>query len=167
MLNTMTALLSVRPYTSQDSTTVIGIFQDAIHHIANKDYSAAQIAAWRNVDPEKWQSHILIHPIWIAEIHKIPAGWIAMEDNGHIHMLFVHSQYQHQGVANKLLQHVEKEARILNITTLFTEASLTAHPVFIHHGYHTIKKQHVTVRGETLTNFIMQKHLKPAVSSSK
>jgi putative acetyltransferase len=42
---------------------------------------------------------------------------------------------------------------------LYTEASITARPVFEAHGFHLLTAQTVTVRGASMTNYRMEKRL--------
>jgi predicted aspartyl protease len=51
--------------------------------------------------------------------------------------------------------------------TLYTEASITARPVFEAMGFRIIVPQTVTVQGESMTNYRMEKRLEPAAMTSR
>jgi putative acetyltransferase len=74
-------------------------------------------------------------------------------------MPYVHPDFQRRGIARALLQHVEAAARTLNLRRLYTEASITARPAFEAVGFHLIVPQTVTVRGESMRNYRMEKRL--------
>ena len=74
-------------------------------------------------------------------------------------MLYVHPDFRRQGVARALLERVELSARALDVRRLYTEASITARPVFETQGFRVTVPQLVTVRGESMTNYRMEKRL--------
>jgi putative acetyltransferase len=153
--------IEIRPYQATDLDDVIAIFLDAIKNIASENYSPEQIKAWAQVDRDTWSVRRMSRPTWVAEIDGTPAGWTDLEPDGHLDMLFVHSAFKRLGVASALLKKVESAARDLQLTRIFTEASLTARPVFERHGYTVIAEQSVFIRGEYVTNFRMEKILEP------
>lgn len=152
--------IQIRSYLPQDIEIVMDIFIDAVHNTASKDYSAAQIAAWGQIDNERWLQRCDSRPIWIADVDGIAAGFTILEDDGHLDMMFVHSSFNKMGVASLLLKTVEQHAEELNLKRIFTEASLTAKPFFESRGFRIITRQEVEIRGQVLTNFKMEKILK-------
>ena len=59
----------------------------------------------------------------------------------------------------ELLSEIEQEARRLNLSQIFTEASITARPFFERHGFVLVARQEVHRRGETFINYRMAKPL--------
>jgi putative acetyltransferase len=47
----------------------------------------------------------------------------------------------------------------MGLNRLYTEASITARPVFERHGFHVIAAQEVPARGALLRNYRMEKTL--------
>jgi len=76
-----------------------------------------------------------------------------------VDMLYVHPDFERRGVARALLEHLEKVARGFNYRRLYTEASITARPVFEALGFRVTVPQSVTLRGEAMTNYRMEKRL--------
>lgn len=153
--------ITIRDYAAVDLDAVIALFTRAVREIAVRDYHTAQIRAWAPDAPDRtaWARRRASRPTFIAEIRGDMAGFSDLEPDGHVDMLFVHPDYQRRGVASALLAHVEARARAAGMSRLFTEASLTARLVFTRHGFTLIAEQQVTVRGQTLTNCRMEKHL--------
>lgn len=151
--------LSIRPYRLEDVDVVTDIFLRAIREIASKDYNAAQIDAWAQVDREAWSKWRLTRPTWLALMDQAPAGFTDLELNGHLDMMFVHPAYQRRGVATALLETVESAARQSGLGRIFTEASITAHPFFERHGFRIVTARTVEKRGQTFQNFRMEKFL--------
>lgn len=151
--------LSIRSYRPIDLNALIGIFLGAIHEIAARDYSPAQIAAWAQVDRERFAADRLSRPTWTATLDRLPVGFSDLEPDGHLDMMYVHPARQGRGTASALLEQVETVARAQALSRIFTEASITAKPFFERRGFRTIAAQQVGHRGQTLTNFRMEKFL--------
>lgn len=137
--------------------------------IASHDYTAQQIRAWASciVDERQFGQRCESKPTWVAEVDGRIAGFSDLDPDGHIDMLYVHPDCQRRGVARALLQHVEEAARATGLRRLYTEASITARPVFETMGFRTIVPQTVTVRGESMTNYRMEKRLEPVAMTSR
>ncbi|MBT2564687.1 GNAT family N-acetyltransferase [Pedobacter sp. ISL-68] len=151
--------LNIRSYTPLEIELIMDIFMNAVHKTASKDYNAAQITAWGQIDKYKWIKRCTTRPIWIAEVDGVAAGFTDLEDNGHLDMMFVHSSFNKMGVATLLLKTAEDHAAELKLPRIFTEASLTAKPFFERRGFHLMIQQEVEIRGQILTNFKMEKFL--------
>ncbi len=67
------------------------------------------------------------------------------------------------GIGRKIYCAIEAKAHELGIHRLYTEASITAKPYFLHIGFEIIREQQVERRGETFVNYSMEKFLKNAV----
>jgi len=81
-----------------------------------------------------------------------------MDKTGYLDRLYVHKDFQGQGIATIIADELEKYAQRRDII-ITTEASITAKPFFEKRGYKTIKQQSVERKGQTLINFIMEKYL--------
>lgn len=154
-------LVNIRPYVTDDSTSLIALFRDSVRSTCPRDYTEIQVTAWapENIDAEQFGSRSEAKTTWVAEAQGRIVGFCDLELDGHIDMLCVHSEYQKCGVAGRMLDHIELVARQQSLTRLYTEASITAHPVFEARGFHCITSQSVTVRGISMINFRMEKHL--------
>ncbi len=155
------AAVSIRPYTPDDLDTLIALFTGAVRGVASRDYTPAQIAAWAPEAPDRaaWAARLNGRPTLVAQIEGVIAGFSDLEPDGHIDMLFVHADYQGRGVAGALLDRIETMAREQGLHRLFTEASITARPVFEHRGFHVEAAQDVALRGQTFRNYRMAKAL--------
>jgi len=89
-------------------------------------------------------------------------GFADLAPCGRLDMMYVHPAHQRIGVATVLLESVEAAARAQRLGHLFTDASITARPFFERRGFSIAWPQQVTARGQSFTNFRMQKRLPPA-----
>jgi putative acetyltransferase len=154
------ANLNVRPYRSTDLDDVIAIYLGAIRDIASKDYNPAEIAAWAQADRDSWAAQRLSRTTWVAEINLMLVGWIGIEGDGHLDMLYVHPSHQGVGIASALLEFVEIAASCQGLTRIHTEASITARIFFEKRGFQVITSEVVARHGQNFTRFRMQKVLK-------
>jgi len=67
----------------------------------------------------------------VSEENQRVIGFAQLENNGHIDCFYVAHDFINKGVGSKLLLEIEGRAKLLNITKLFTEASITAKPFFL------------------------------------
>ena len=153
--------ITLRPYRADDLADLVALFRASVHGIARRDYTDSQLQAWapKVIDHDLFARRCLAKPTWIAECDGRIAGFSDLESNGHIDMLYVHPDCQRRGVARLLLTHIEQLARAQSLGRLYTEASITARPVFEALGFQMITAQTVIRRGEAMTNHRMEKWL--------
>ena len=156
----MTAV-SIRLYAAEDLEMLIALFNGAVRRVASRHYTPAQIAAWAPETPDRaaWAARLSGRPTLVAEINGVIAGFSDLEPDGHIDMLFVDAGHQGRGVAGALLDRIEAMAREQGLERLFTEASITARPVFEHRGFRVEAAQDVALRGQTFRTYRMAKAL--------
>jgi putative acetyltransferase len=152
--------MRLRLATAADSAAVADVFHDAIRGLAAGDYRADQLDAWAgSPEPARWLARIgeAHREFWIAEVDGTAAGFCDLESDGHVDTLYVHPRCAGRGVASSLLQRIEERAAGRGITRLYTEASLTARPVFERHGFTVIAAQDVHYGGVVFRNYRMEK----------
>jgi putative acetyltransferase len=125
----------IRCYEAADLDAVMSVFLGSVREVASRDYDAGQIAAWAQVDRDVWSRRRLDRPTWVVLIDDVIAGFIDLESNGHVDMLFVDPACQCRGVASALLDTVENAARVQRLAVLDTDASITARPFFEKRGF--------------------------------
>jgi putative acetyltransferase len=154
---------SIRPYRAADAPELARIFRASVRSVPAGDYTASQILAWASALAEeaKFAARCAGRPTWVAETDDCIAGFSDLQSDGHIDMLYVHPDFQRRGVARALLGHIESVARSLQLPRLYSEASVTARPIFERLGFRIVAPQTVTVRGESMTNYRMEKLLEP------
>lgn len=148
--------MKLRSYRPADLTEIEALFYDTVHTVTVKDYSAAQRNAWASgkVDSEQWNASFLAHHTVIAEQDGRILGFGDMDAAGYLDRLYVHKDFQHQGIATAICDALECAVE----TDFFiVHASITARPFFEKRGYAVLKKQKVERRGVLLTNFVMKK----------
>ena len=156
--------LQIRAFQEADLEEVVALFYGTVHTVNAADYSGEQLAAWAPKDEQAkkaaaWRESLKQNLSYIAEIDGEVAGFCDMTPAGYLNRLYVHKDYQRQGIATHLVGQLEQEAKRLQLTSIYTDASLTAKPFFERIGYRLVREQTVERRGVVLPNCRMQKKL--------
>lgn len=148
--------MQIRQYKSADCKQLAELFYQTVHYINSKDYSEEQVNAWAtgNIDLQEWDKSFLNHYTVVAVKNDIIVGFGDIDESGYLDRLYVHKDYQRQGIASAICDALERSVTDNHITT---HASITAKPFFLNRGYQTIKKQEVLRQGVYLINYVMVK----------
>jgi len=154
-------MLLIRLFEPSDSAEMITLFRRSIHEVACQHYSPQQLDVWapQVINEVAWTKRCQSRPTWLAYDQDTLAGFVDLEDNGHLDLLYVSPDYQRVGVASSLYQEMEKQARMNDNQRIFVEASLSARPFFLRKGFSIIEEQTVEREGQKLINFRMEKQL--------
>jgi putative acetyltransferase len=149
----------IRHATPDDALAIATLYHDTVRKINSRDYAPSQIEAWAGETPdeEKWRERQTNRTTFVDEHNGTIRGFAELEDNGHIGAIYVHADYQGEGIGSALLDEVEKEAAAREVTCLSTEASITAQPFFARSGFETVATQDVEYRGQIFRNHRMRK----------
>ena len=151
--------MKIRDYNPSDCAALAQLFYDTVHTINARDYTAAQLEVWAtgSIDLAAWNRSFLEHLTLVAEMDDIIVGFADIDHQGHLDRLYVHKNYQGNGIATALVKALEQRTINENIDSYKTYASITARPFFEKLGY-TVQSENTVVRGSvSLTNFKMTK----------
>jgi len=157
-------MLHIQRYHASQIEEIITLFYNTVHYINAAHYSAKQLQAWappeeRSNKADSWQLSLQQNITYIAMQDGIIVGFSDMSDDGHLDRLYVHKDYQRQGIATALLTQIQSDAEQLQLDSIYTEASITAKPFFEHHGFQVEQMQQVERDQVSLTNYVMSKAL--------
>lgn len=146
----------IRSYKPSDCKSMAELFHDTIQVVTVSDYTAEQRSIWASGmnDLEKWNTSFLKNRAIVALDNGCITGFGDINDTGYLDMLYVHKDYQRQGIATAICDKLETGVKGSLITT---HASITARPFFEKRGYRVEKEQQVERQGILLTNFVMVK----------
>ncbi len=155
--------VEIRDAAAGDAAAIADLFHHTILNVNIADYSRAQVEAWARPGPEpdRWEGRIAagenVRQTFVAVRGERVLGFAEFEGDGHIDTLYVHHEFQDCGIASRLLERIEAEARRLGLTRLYTEASITAEPFFRKRGFSVVTPQLVETHGQTFRNYRMEK----------
>ena len=110
---------------------------------------------------KKWEEQLVGDFYFVVaenEKKKI-VGFASIQNNGYLYLLFVHKNFQSQGVASLLYKNVEEYATANKITKIFSEVSITARGFFEKQGFKVDEEQRRIANKLSLRNFMMSKIL--------
>jgi putative acetyltransferase len=151
----------IRKGNINDLTEMLKIFTDTITAICKHDYNSNQINAWKSgaENEERWLQVIDHQFVIVAKVNGQMAGFCTLDQGNYIDLLFVHKDFQQQGVARKMYTFIEQEATLRKEKLLSSDVSKTARSFFEKMGFKVISEQTVDIKGIGLTNYKMEKEL--------
>ena len=97
----------------------------------------------------------------VAEEGGEVAGFCGLEEDGQLDIFYVRKDAVGRGVGRLLYEATELAARRRDLERIFTEASVMARPFFERWGFRVVGERRVWRQGVELTNFAMDKSLRP------
>lgn len=146
----------IRKYKAADCREMAELFYNTVHGVNARDYTEEQLNAWASgqVNTDAWNRSFSENYTLVALEKDRLIGFGDIDKTGYLDHLFVHKDFQSQGVATMLCDELEKHFPVSCITT---HASITAKPFFEARGYRVLREQQVTRNGVILTNYVMEK----------
>ena len=157
----MTGLLSVRPYQSADGPALSALYEASVRGLGARDYSPAQVEAWASLapSPEALDGRMADGRTRLVAVADRIAGFIDVESDGHIDLLYVAPAAAGAGVARTLLETAEALASLSGAVRLYAEASETARPLFERLGFSVLARRDFEVAGVPIHNWAVEKTL--------
>lgn len=141
---------------TSDCEQLADLFYQTVHTVNAKDYIKEQLDVWAdgNVNMKEWDNSFSAHYTVVCVEDDIIVGFGDIDKTGYLDKLYVHTDYQRQGVASAICDELEQAVHTNKIRT---HASITAKPFFERRGYKVIKEQQVIRTGISLINYVMEK----------
>lgn len=145
----------LRPYRTGDCPALAELFCQTVHTVNARDYTPPQLDAWADGHPDlaAWDLSLSAHLTLVAVCDGVITGFADMAPDGYLDRLYVHRDFQRQGIATALCDALEQAVP----GPYETHASITARPFFEQRGYRVVRRQQVLRKGIVLTNFVMRK----------
>jgi putative acetyltransferase len=145
----------VREYRPSDLSAVVTLFQRTVREVNARDYSPFQISAWAPDPPDldAWSKRLSSGAVFVAERHGDIVGFIRIEANGNLDLLYVAAEFQRQGVAKALFDQVLSWASSRGIKRFVSEVSVTAKPFFERVGFRVLRSQVIERHGISIDKF--------------
>ena len=132
-------ILKIRKYISSDCEQLTELFYQTVHAVNAKDYTNKQLDVWAdgNVNLKEWDESLLAHYTIVCIKDDIIVGFGDIDKTGYLDRLYVHKDYQRQGVASSICDELEQA---VSVNKIVTYASITAKTFFKQRGYKVIKE---------------------------
>lgn len=156
----MKADFIIRAALQSDAVELKKLFQNTVLAINRRDYSQAEVEDWASCgdDLSNIEDMIKTHYFIVAVNQQSEiVGFSSITPQGYLHSMFVHKDFQGEGIATILLNEIEQYAITNEIMRITSEVSLTARPFFEKKGYIVEEEQKRKANQLSLTNFWMAK----------
>ena len=156
----MKADFIIRAALQSDAVELKKLFQNTVLAINRRDYSQAEVEDWASCgdDLSNIEDMIKTHYFIVAVNQQSEiVGFSSITPQGYLHSMFVHKDFQGEGIATILLNEIEQYAITNGIMRITSEVSLTARPFFEKKGYLVEEEQKRKANQLSLTNFWMAK----------
>jgi putative acetyltransferase len=150
-----------RAATNSDLPEMQKLYIETIQEVCKNDYNNEQLKVWSSgvENTERWLEVIKTQFVLLVIIENIIAGFGTLKDGNYIDFFYIHKDFQRQGIADKILNELEAEARKSGAKTLTSDVSITAKPFFEKKGFVvTAEQRNIRVNVE-LINYKMKKEL--------
>lgn len=153
--------IKIREYVSEDCPKLLKLFYNTVHTVNADDYTKEQLNAWAPTDEDQreWDASFHRHHTVVAEADSGIVGFADMDENGYLDRLYVHENYQQQGIGSALCDILETAYQGKELSVC---SSITAKPFFEKRGYQLIETQDVVRQRIKIRNFRMIKWKKEA-----
>lgn len=151
----------LRRFRPEDLPEIADLFSDTIYRVNSRDYTPEQVRVWA-----AGRDRLARNPDFFRKLYTMVAvkcgkivGYGNIDDTGYLDHLYVHSDFQGQGIASSICRELEHHAALQQVPEITVHASITAKPFFEKRGYQTIAEQQVERQGILLTNYQMKKDI--------
>lgn len=154
-------MLKIRPGALADLEAMQDLFVYTIRAVCSKDYTPPQIEMWTASVQNKarWADKIRSQYLLISEINSTMVGFASLDKIDYFDLLYVHADYQSQGIATQLANQIELEAKRQGAKKIKSDVSKTAYGFFVKRGYKLISENQLSILHVPITNFKMTKEL--------
>jgi putative acetyltransferase len=161
MINENLTQITIRKGRLDDLPELQNLFVNTISNVCQTDYDSKQINAWTSSieNKRRWQDILTNQFVLVSQDKETITGFCTLDNGNYVDLLYVHKDYQRQGIAHKLYFNIEQEAKRQEQTELTSDVSKTARVFFEKVGFQVINEQTVIVKGVELTNYKMTKKL--------
>ncbi|GIU12786.1 GNAT family N-acetyltransferase [Shewanella sp. MBTL60-007] len=165
-------MLKIIPYQKCYAPDVSVLAHMAISKISDDIYTQQEKSAWSYAPRSSyhWHKRLLRSKSWlVVDEQRIESGrafccgFINLETHfksrGYIDSLYVHPQYQQQGVAGRLYEVLAQWAVNNALPELFVDASKLSKPLFESQGFRLRHRSYQEKRGIVIMGYYMSKAL--------
>jgi putative acetyltransferase len=152
-------VLHIRRHQEGEESTLFEVYYSAVHLIASRDYTPAQIQAWapRDLDPGLWERKIREIKPFVAELDGQIVGYADLQSSGYIDHFFVSGNHPRRGIGAMLIKRLINEATVLAMPEMTADVSRTAQPFFEKFGFEVVERRFPVVRGVEIPNALMRR----------
>ena len=154
--------VTIRRYREGDAEPLCVLFFRSVREVGPAKYDDAQVRAWAHDVPDAtaWGERMRENETFVALANgDVHVGWIELEADGHVEMLYCAPEAAGRGVAASLYSAAEAVAHERGLSRLTSAASRFAESFFCKHGWAVDERETVTRFGVGIQRARMSKSL--------
>ncbi|RZJ61012.1 MAG: GNAT family N-acetyltransferase [Flavobacterium sp.] len=153
--------ITIRPALPADLPEIKQLFVETIMNVCSNDYTNEQQRIWAATaeNEERWTNALNDQYFVVAERESKIAGFASLANNNYFDFLYVHKDFQRQGIADGLYEYLERKALDSGTRILTSDVSKTARPFFERKGFKVVSEQTNVRLGIEIVNYKMEKEL--------
>ncbi|WP_351010666.1 GNAT family N-acetyltransferase [Shewanella sp. S1-58-MNA-CIBAN-0166] len=165
MKNSINQPHQIVDFSASYATQISELYHTAVQGIIHPRYPTLKLNAWSSAprSAKFWQLRYKRNKAWLALDNQKVIGFISLETHfkhlGYIDCLYVHPDYQQQGIARALYKHLQHWALQQPYPYLSVDASYLSKPLFEAMGFVLQQTSYQQKCGQTFTGFYMKKRL--------
>lgn len=148
---------SIRPYRETDATSLSRLYARSVNDLGPRHYSPTQVEAWASLAPDAAAINARMDDrrtrLVAAGPDNAAIGFVDVETDGHVDLLYVDPPSAGRGVGRSLLQ----AAIDLGHPRLFAEASEVALPLFERMGFVVTSRRDLKIGGVAIHNWAVER----------
>lgn len=140
-----------------DLEGILSLFKANV--LANEDYNEEQRQVWAASTENRsmWLNKIKGEYFMLAHKDAKLVGFSSLGPMDYVDLIFVQIDEFGKGIAKQLLENIETEAKLNDLSQLYADVSVTGRGFFEKSGYHVVKTNRSIRKGIHLKNFRMKK----------
>lgn len=153
--------MHIQNYKPEFIEAITDVFYESVHAIDESIYSEEQKNAWAPLprDYEAWAGRLMFKRPYLAMQDERLLGFIELDPDGYIDSMYIHPEFQRQGVGTVLYEHLLAVAQEKGFKRLRVDASWVAKPFFEGKGFAVVSENQVDQNGVLISNFAMERFL--------
>ena len=151
--------IKLRQAIKHDVEKITQLFFDTIQNVNIKDYSQEEVDDWSSwkTDIDRWLEKMEQQYFVVAEINNKLVGFSSLAQDGYLDFMFVHKDFQGQGIACALLSKINRKAIEQENDLIYSDVSITAKGFFESKGFVVERQQLKKSKKKELINYRMKK----------
>ncbi|MBS1518343.1 MAG: GNAT family N-acetyltransferase [Bacteroidetes bacterium] len=149
----------IRQAGTGDADQIRFLFRDTVAYINSADYNQDEINVWSEgyKNTEGWKRKIKEQYFIVAESKDMIVGFSSIAGDGYLDFMYVHKDFQRNGIAKCLLAEIESHAKSSGMKLIFSNVSRTAEKFFGKNGFVKTGENINVVKGIKFVNSVMSK----------
>lgn len=137
------------------------LFVQTIESVCTNDYNPDQINAWISgvKNTERWIEVITTQFVLLAIAENKITGFGTLKNGNYIDLFYIHKDFQRKGIAQRILNELELEAKNQHAQIITSDVSITAKPFFEKNGFVVKAEQKNIILDIEIINYKMEKEL--------